>query len=127
MASPSSSLSKTVRIGLVGGGTVGGGVYELIMGRLNNPKTSTNANCTITKICVRDVNKPRDFTIDETQTILTSNIRDILDDSSIDMVVELMGGTTLAKSVVLESLHNGKSVVTANKVCMPSFLLLFYY
>lgn len=114
----SSSISKTLRIGMVGGGTVGGGVYELIMGRLKN----TTPKCIISKICVRDINKQRDFAIDEKQTMLTTNFDDILNDSSIDMVVELMGGTGLAKTFVLESLKKGKSVVTANKALVADCL-----
>jgi len=115
----SAGVSKTIRIGMVGGGTVGGGVYEIIMGRL---RTSGTPKCVISKICVRDLNKARDFSIDETQTVFTADLNDILNDSTIDMVVEVMGGTDLAKTCVLSSLANGKSVVTANKALLAEYM-----
>jgi homoserine dehydrogenase len=115
-------MSKTLRIGMIGGGTVGGGVYEIIMGRLLKAAATNQTKCVISKICVRDLKKSRDFVVDETQTSFTSDVNDILNDSSIDIVVEVMGGTGLAKKVVLESLAKGKSVVTANKALLAEHL-----
>uniref|UniRef100_A0A7S2KEY7 Homoserine dehydrogenase n=1 Tax=Leptocylindrus danicus TaxID=163516 RepID=A0A7S2KEY7_9STRA len=110
------TISKTLRIGMIGGGTVGGGVYELIMNRLGG------ATATITKICVRDLDKPRDFTVDTNVTSMVSDVHEILNDENIDCVVEVMGGTGLAKTVVLEALKKGKSVVTANKALIAEHL-----
>jgi homoserine dehydrogenase len=78
--------------------------------------------CIITKVCVRDLQKPRTFRIDELNTMLCTNVHDIINDEEIDLVVEVMGGTTLAKTVVLESLKKGKSVVTANKALIAEHL-----
>lgn len=101
----------TLTIGMYGGGTVGGGVYELIMDRYK-------ADIKITKICVRDVNKPRSYKIDESITKFISDPDEIVNDESIDCVVEVMGGTGLAKTVVEAALKKGKAVVTANKALL---------
>jgi homoserine dehydrogenase len=133
MTSLPSSL-RPLRIGMFGGGTVGGGVYEIIMGRLGGSRVDSaptptsgcqNKNirkCVITKICVRDLAKPRSFHIDDDETKFVSDYKSILEDKSIDLVVEVMGGTGIAKTVVLESLKRGKSVVTANKALIAEHL-----
>ncbi len=112
-------------------------MYEIIMGRLGGsrvdsiPTSSTKGTgcqsknlrkCVITKICVRDLAKPRSFHIDDDETKLVSDYNSILEDKSIDLVVEVMGGTGLAKTIVLESLKKGKSVVTANKALIAEHL-----
>jgi homoserine dehydrogenase len=142
-SSSSSASTRPLRIGMFGGGTVGGGVYEIIMGRLGGSKDSSDSvgaissssnhqqsectnkrfrKCIISKICVRDLAKPRSFHIDDDETKLVTDYKSIIDDASIDLVVEVMGGTGLAKTVVLESLKNGKSVVTANKALIAEHL-----
>lgn len=105
-----------LRIGMIGGGTVGGGVYEIIMNRLSD-------RAIITKVCVRDLSKPRSFHMDDAVTILTTDVDSILRDPEIDMVVEVMGGTGLAKRVVVEALEANKSVVTANKALVAEHLM----
>lgn len=72
-------------IGMFGGGTVGGGVYELVM------KDSATNNMTISKICVRDRNKPRTFQVDGGRTTLTTDPDSILEDDGINCIVEVMG------------------------------------
>ncbi len=110
---------------MVGAGTVGGGVYEIIMGRLDRtnlgPTSPYLRECIIDKICVRDLSKPRTFAISH-RTSVTTDLRSIIDDEGIDMVVEVMGGTGLAKTVVMESLKRGKSVVSANKALIAECL-----
>ena len=75
----------------------------------------------VKKICVRDASKPRDFTVPDGCEI-TTDFDSILEDETIDVVVEVMGGTTLAKDVVVKALRNGKSVVTANKALIAKDL-----
>jgi hypothetical protein len=78
---------------MVGGGTVGGGVYDIIMGRLGGSSVDTTGQmassstrrCVITKICVRDLAKPRSFHVDEDKTTLVNDVSSILDDDSIDI------------------------------------------
>jgi homoserine dehydrogenase len=72
-------------------------------------------------LCVRDKSKTRDFSLPEGVT-LTDSYDDILDDASIDMVVEVMGGVTDAKTIVETAIRNGKDVVTANKALIAKHL-----
>lgn len=110
----------TVNIGLLGLGTVGSGVYNilnddyaLIVDRLKT-MTGKDFNIVIKKILVRDIDK-RDAAV---RDLLTTNADDILEDESIDIVCELIGGDTLATEYMNRAIENGKHVVTANKMAI---------
>ncbi|CAN0124438.1 unnamed protein product, partial [Hapterophycus canaliculatus] len=75
----------------------------------------------IVKICVRDSTKSRDFKMDP-KTELVTDYDAILDDDSINCVVELMGGVTDAKDVVFGAIRRNKHVVTANKALVAAYL-----
>ena len=75
----------------------------------------------INKICVRSLDKPRDFEIDSNCTLVT-DYDDILQDKDINTVVELMGGVTHIKDVVFAAIKAGKHVVTANKALIANHL-----
>jgi homoserine dehydrogenase len=116
---------------MIGGGNIGGGVYELVMGgRLRSTTSTSNSRdrgkttrpVLITKICVKDLSKPRSFHLDDDVTIMTTNVDSIIHDPDIDMVVEVMGGTGLARTVVETALQNNKMVVTANKALIANHL-----
>jgi homoserine dehydrogenase len=115
-------LQVTRKVGIFGGGTVGGGIVEILERKSAHLKELTGVDLQVTKICVRDASKERDFAIPP-GCVITDKYADILDDDSIDMVLEVMGGTTDAKDVVFKSLKAGKDVVTANKAliakCLP--------
>ena len=117
----SGDSSDTVTLGIFGGGTVGGGIVEILNKKKAHFQQLTGKTIQVKKICVRDASKPRDFDVPEGCSIVTS-YDDILTDDSIDLVVEVMGGTTDAKDVVLGALKNGKSVVTANKALIAKDL-----
>lgn len=111
---------KKITLGIVGGGTVGGGVVEI----LSQQKSALEAQgifIEIKKLCVRDIAKKRDFKISST-TEVVSDFSEILEDESIDMVVECMGGVTAAKEVVFGAIKKGKHVVTANKALISAYL-----
>jgi homoserine dehydrogenase len=95
-------------------GTVGGGVYELL-------KKHASSNIIVKKICVRSLDKPRDFHVDSDCEFVTDPDA-ILKDSEIDCVVEVMGGTTVARTVVMEALAQKKPVITANKALLAMHL-----
>jgi len=114
--------ATTRRIGIVGGGTVGGGIVEILQKKAAHIEALTEGTkLEIVKICVRDVSKKRDFSIPDGCAI-TDKYDDILNDDSIDMVVEVMGGTTDAKDVIERSIKSGKDVVTANKALIAAYL-----
>lgn len=75
----------------------------------------------MTKICVKSIDKPRDFQLSP-GTKLVTDYNEILNDPDIDCVVELMGGTTHAKDVVFGAINNNKHVVTANKALIANYL-----
>jgi homoserine dehydrogenase len=100
------------KIGMIGAGTVGGGVYELIQ------QSYSPQEIMISTICVSDRNKSRSFTIDPLYTTYTTDPYTIYQDPTIDCVVEVMGGTTLAKEIIYQSIEHGKSVVTVNKALL---------
>jgi len=111
----------TITVGIFGGGTVGGGIVEILSNKNEHFKQLTGKNIEVKKVCVRDASKPRDFALPEGCSIVTS-YDDILNDDSIDMAVEVMGGTTDAKDVIVGALKKGKSVVTANKALIAKDL-----
>ena len=116
-----SSLQATRSIGIFGGGTVGGGIVEILAKKADYLKELTGCDLQIAKICVRDMGKPRDFTLPQ-GCVLTDQYDDILNDDSIDMVVEVMGGVTDAKDIVYKAIKAGKDVVTANKALIAKHL-----
>lgn len=117
----SSPATNTFNIGLVGGGTVGGGICEILSNKKDYLTKLTNSNIQVKAICVRDTSKPRDYNIPE-GCVITDDASSIINDDTIDLVVEVMGGTTKAKDVVFDSLSNGKHVVTANKALIADCL-----
>ncbi len=110
-----------MNLGIVGGGTVGGGICEIIANKSDYLKQLTGNNIEVKSICVRDTSKERDFAIPEGCTI-TDDASSIINDENIDVVVEVMGGTTKAKDVVFDAMSNGKHVVTANKALIADCL-----
>ena len=94
-----------VNVGLIGLGTVGSGVYKTLR---NHP------NINIVKIAVNDVKKQRNID-DFDYSLLTDNPYEIVNDESIDIVVEVIGGTDPAFHILTSAIKNGKHIVTANK------------
>jgi homoserine dehydrogenase len=113
--------TKPIRLGIFGGGTVGGGIVQILEKKADYFQELTGTSLEIAKICVRDPSKTRDFELPQ-GCALTTNYDDILKDDSIDMVVEVMGGVDEAKSIVFGALEGGKNVVTANKALIAKHL-----
>ena len=96
-------MSK-LRIGIIGLGTVGSGVYKTLQ---------EMDDIEIVKIAVKNINKPR--SVEVPNSIMTDNPYDLVNDSSIDVVVELIGGVNPAWDYISTAIKNGKHIVTANK------------
>ncbi|MDU2333311.1 homoserine dehydrogenase [Veillonella sp.] len=105
---------KTVKIALLGFGTVSQGTFNLLQDNVDLITNRSGVTIEISKIFVRSPDKYTNITLPSTAQYVT-NIDDVLNDESIAIVVELMGGTTFAKDCVEAALKHGKSVVTANK------------
>jgi homoserine dehydrogenase len=117
----SATTNNVVNIGIVGGGTVGGGIVEILKSKNEYLEKLTGSTIQVKSICVRDASKQRDFEIPDGCDI-TEDSASILNNDDIDVVVEVMGGTTIAKDVVFNALTNGKHVVTANKALIADCL-----
>ena len=109
--------TNQVRIAILGLGTVGGGVYQLFQSQKDSLEAKTGLSAEIAAILVRDVKKPREGIA---SSLLTDNFDDILNDETIDIIVEVMGGIEPARTYIAEALHAGKNVVTANKDLMAT-------
>lgn len=105
---------KTVKIALLGFGTVAQGTFNLLQENAELISNRIDVNIEIAKIFVRNPDKYKDITLPSMTTYVT-NIDDIINDDSISIVVELMGGTTFAKDCVEAVLKAKKCVITANK------------
>lgn len=105
-------MSRKIYAAILGAGTVGTGVYKLCQSMKDDVISKTGAELVVKKVLVRNLDKDRDPIGRE---LLTDNWKDIIEDKDIEIVIELMGGTTPAKQYILEALEAGKQVVTANK------------
>jgi homoserine dehydrogenase len=110
--------NTTMRIGLLGLGTVGGGVAKLLRENGDIIRMKTGLNLEVAKVLVRDAKKPRPGV---PELPLTEDVSEILGDPSIKIVVELMGGVEPARTYMVEALKAGKTVVTANKDVLSEF------
>jgi homoserine dehydrogenase len=114
------NLCSSLGIGLAGFGTVGSGVWNTLQrnGDLISDRTGGDVTLHIAKILVRDLSKSRD-TIDETPAdIFTTDWNLLVADPAVDIVVELIGGTTIAFDIVAAALRAKKPVVTGNKALL---------
>jgi homoserine dehydrogenase len=109
---------KTINIGLVGFGTVGTGVVKLLKGQAPLLERRLAARLRLKRIADLDITRPRDVEVDP--KILTTDAREIIEDPAIDIVIELIGGTTTAREVSLAALRSGKHLVTANKALLAT-------
>lgn len=110
-------VESVVRIGLMGLGTVGSGVVEILNRHPQQTTRRAGGPIEVAKVLVRDINKPRRVPVPKER--LTTDANELLDDEKIDVIVELIGcpdGTTEpARTYIEEALRRGKHVVTGNK------------
>jgi homoserine dehydrogenase len=107
---------EAISIGLLGLGTVGSGVVQIIKNHQDKLIHQVGCPVVIKKILVQDVHKSRPVHVDP--NLLTSNSDEILFDQDIDVVIEVMGGVHDTKDYLITALRQGKHVVTANKDLM---------
>jgi homoserine dehydrogenase len=117
---PDHSPSPPFRIGMIGAGTVGGGVYDIIMGQYpRRPTIVAGRTVVITHLLVRSLEKTRDFHIHEGVTqVITDPALLSFTDGSMDCLVEVAGGCGNAKNLMIQALRAGIPVVTANKAAL---------
>ena len=108
-----------MKIGIVGLGTVGEGVLKVLTNEKESIFEKSRADIEVKYAC--DLNINRDFSFDFDKSILTNDYKKILNDSEIKIVVELIGGETVAKQIIIEAFEAKKSVVTANKALIAKY------
>lgn len=106
-----------VKVGLVGTGTVGGGCLDILRNHKEEFKRHFGIDIELTCVCSRQPEVAESYGLSD---IFTTDFHEVIEDPEVDLVIELIGGTTFAKEVVIGALQNGKSVVTANKALMAS-------
>lgn len=107
---------QSIKLGLMGFGTVGTGVVRIIQAHQEDLQKQTGLSIEISRILVQDAEKPRN--ISSTESALTTDPASVLDDPEIEVIVEVIGGIHPAKEYILGALERGKHVVTANKDLM---------
>jgi homoserine dehydrogenase len=109
---------KPINVGLLGIGTVGGGVWTVLSRNIEEITRRAGREIRITAVADKELEKAR--RIVEGRARVTGDAYDIVRDRDIDIVVELIGGCTAAKDLVLAAIENGKHVVTANKALLAT-------
>src|SRR5579863_1598145 len=109
---------QRVNLGIIGGGTVGGGVYQAIHRNGTLMMSRLGVKLRVVRVAVRDKRKARAVKVPS--SLLTSNWEEVVADPSVNLVGEFIGGTTLARKVVLGALRRGKPVITANKALLSA-------
>ena len=102
-----------MKIGIIGLGTVGEGVLKVLTEEKESIFEKSRADIEVKYAC--DLNTDRNFSFDFDKSILINDYKKILADPEVKIVVELIGGETIAKTIITESFKAKKSVVTANK------------
>jgi len=107
---------RKINIGIIGFGTVGSGVVKILREKKAFLAAKTGIEINIKKICDKDLSSRRNVRVDK--DLLTRDAKEIIDDTQIDILVELMGGIHPAKELITEAMRKGKNIVTANKALL---------
>ena len=108
-----------VNVAIIGGGTVGGGVYQALKKNGRLIASRLGISLSVRSVVVRDLQKTRNVKI--TKKLLSTDWKSVVEDPKIHLVIELVGGVRTAKQIVKKALTLGKPVVTANKALISEF------
>jgi len=109
---------QQVNLGMIGGGTVGSGVFHALRQNGGLMASRIGVNVAVRKVAVKTFDEPRPYEI--SRALMTTDWREVVNDPKIQIVSELVGGTTLAREIILSALKLGKPVVTANKALLSA-------
>ena len=105
--------SRTIRVGLLGCGNVGGALVPLIAQQADMIEAGTGLRLEVVRVAVRNMSRDRGLTFDE--GVLTRDAHSVVADPDVDLVVEVIGGIEPARELIMAALAAGKPVVTGNK------------
>ncbi|MFM8824829.1 MAG: homoserine dehydrogenase [Candidatus Nanopelagicus sp.] len=106
---------KTLKVGMLGCGNVGSQIARLLVANKADLASRSGAQLELVKVAVKDLKTKRDGV---SNALLTDDAASIVNDPEIDLIIEVIGGISPAKELILTSFKNGKSVVTANKALL---------
>lgn len=112
------NVFMAIKIGLVGTGTVGGGCLDILANHSNDFKRLYGIDLQLVRVCSREEEAVKARGLGQ---LFTTDFNDVVNDPEIDLVIELIGGTTAAHDLVVAALRNKKHVVTANKALMATY------
>lgn len=110
---------KPMNVGLLGIGTVGGGTFTVLTRNEDEITRRAGRPIRIVKVADRNLELAKEVT--KGAVDVTDDAFSVVSDPNVDIVVELIGGTTVAKELVLKAIENGKHVVTANKALLAHY------
>jgi homoserine dehydrogenase len=109
---------QQVNLGMIGGGTVGSGVFHALQLNGGLMASRIGVKVAVRKVAVKAFNEPRPYQIP--RSLMTTDWQSVIADPQVDIVTELVGGTGIARTMVLAALKLGKPVVTANKALLSA-------
>lgn len=109
---------ETVNVGIIGFGTVGAGAFEVLVANRRMIASRVGAEVAVKRIADLDITTDRGISVRPDPSLFTRDAMDIIRDPEIQVVVELIGGIETARTLILEAMHAGKHVVTANKALL---------
>src|SRR5690349_14922470 len=110
---------KPINVGLLGAGTVGSGTFAVLKRNQEEITRRAGRSIVVRMIADREEEKARQIAGDD-EVIVTRDANEVVMNPDIDIVVELIGGYTAAKDLILKAIENGKHVITANKALLAS-------
>ncbi|BAP57694.1 homoserine dehydrogenase [Thioploca ingrica] len=106
-------MLNPVKVGILGLGTVGGGTVHILQHNAEEIARRAGRGIVVTHACAKEINQTYPYSTDN--LVLTEQLIDVVNNPAIEIVVELLGGTTIARDMTMQAIANGKHVVTANK------------
>jgi homoserine dehydrogenase len=111
-------MRQQVNLGMIGGGTVGSGVFHALQLNGGLMASRIGVGVKVRKVAVKAFDEPRPYPI--TDSLMTTSWQEVVNDPEVNIVAELVGGTTLARTIILAALKLGKPVITANKALLSA-------
>lgn len=106
-------MLNPVKVGILGLGTVGGGTVSVLQRNAEEIERRAGRGIVVSHACAKELNRNLPYSTDD--IVITTQLDDVVNNPEVEIVVELMGGTTTARDMILKAIANGKHVVTANK------------